>query len=47
MIQELIYRQFDVRLSLVSVSNVLTNLRLSPQRPLYKSYEQDPEKVRE
>ena len=46
MIQELIFRQFEVRLSLVSVGNVLANLGLSPQRPLYRSYEQDPEKVR-
>lgn len=46
MIQELIFRQFEVRLSLVSVGNVLANLGLSPQRPLYRAYEQDPEKVR-
>ena len=46
MIQELIFRQFGVRLSLVSVGAVLANLGLSPQRPLYRSYEQDPEKVR-
>ncbi len=46
MIQELIFRQFGVRLSLVTVGNVLANLGLSPQRPLYRSYEQDPEKVR-
>lgn len=46
MIQELIFRQFGVRLSLVRVGAVLANLGLSPQRPLYRSYEQDPEKVR-
>jgi transposase len=46
MIQELIFRQFGVRLSLVSVGSVLANLGLSPQRPLYRSYERDPEKVR-
>jgi transposase len=45
MIQELIFRQFEVRLSLASVGNVLKNLGLSPQRPLYRAYEQDPEKV--
>ena len=39
MIQELIFRQFGVRLSLVSVGAVLANLGLSPQRPLYRSYE--------
>ena len=46
MIQELIFRQFAVQLSLVSVGHVLAELGLSPQRPLYRSYEQDPEKVR-
>lgn len=45
MIQELIFRQFGVRLSIVSVGNVLTKLGMSPQRPLYRAYEQDPEKV--
>ena len=47
MIQELIFRQFGIRLSIVSVGNVLSKLGMSPQRPLYRSYEQDPEKVRE
>jgi transposase len=47
MIQELIFRQFGVRLSLVSVGKILEGLGLSPQRPLYRSYEQDPEKVRQ
>jgi transposase len=47
MIQELIFRQFEVRLSLVSVGNLLGKLGLSPQRPLYRSYEQDPERVRQ
>jgi transposase len=46
MIQDLIFRQFGVRLSLVSVGRALAGLGLSPQRPLYRSYEQDPEKVR-
>lgn len=45
-IQELILRQFGVRLSLVSVGSILANLGLSPQRPLYRSYERNPEKVR-
>ncbi len=46
MIQELIFRQFGIRLSLVSVGRALAGLGLSPQRPLYRSYERDPEKVR-
>lgn len=47
MIQELIFRQFGIRLSIVSVGNVLRRLGMSPQRPLYRAYEQDPEKVAE
>jgi transposase len=47
MIQELILRQFGVRLSVASVGNVLRKLGMSPQRPLYRAYEQDPEKVAE
>lgn len=47
MIQELILQRFGVRLSLVSVGNVLNKLGMSPQRPLYRAYEQDPEKVAE
>ena len=47
MIQELIFRQFGVRLSIVSVGNVLARLGMSPQRPLYRAYERDPEKVAE
>jgi transposase len=47
MIQELIFRQFGIRLSIVSVGNVLGRLGMSPQRPLYRAYEQDPEKVAE
>ena len=45
MIQELIFRQFGIRLSIVSVGNILAKLGMSPQRPLYRAYEQDPEKV--
>jgi transposase len=46
-IRELIQRRFGIELSLVSVGNVLAKLGMSPQRPLYKAYEQDPEKVAE
>jgi transposase len=46
MIQELIFRQFGVRLSIVSVGTMLGDLGLSPQRPLYRAYQRDPEKVR-
>jgi transposase len=46
-IRELISRLFGVQLSLASVGSVLAKLGLSPQRPLYKAYEQDPQKVAE
>lgn len=45
MIQELILQRFGIRLSVVSVGNVLSRLGMSPQRPLYRAYEQDPDKV--
>lgn len=45
MIQELILRQFGIRLSRVSVGNVLARIGMSPQRPLYRAYERDPEKT--
>jgi transposase len=46
-VRELILRKFGVRLSEVSVGRILHKLGLSPQRPLYKAYEQDPAKVAE
>jgi transposase len=45
LIRELIRKKFDVRLSEVSVSRLLKKLGLSPQRPLFRAYQQDPEKV--
>jgi transposase len=45
MVRELIRREFDVRLSEVSVGRLLRKLGLSPQRPLYRAYQQDPEAV--
>jgi transposase len=47
MIQELIFRQFGVRLSVASVGNILRKLGMSPQRPLYRAYERNEEKVAE
>jgi len=46
MVAELIHRQFGVRLSLVTVGRILRKLGMSPQRPLYRAYQQDPKKVR-
>jgi transposase len=48
MVRELIGREFDVRLSEVSVGRLLRLLRklgLSPQRPLYRAYQQNPQAV--
>ncbi len=46
LIRELIRRQFGVTLSLPTVGRILRKLGMSPQRPLYRAYQRDPEKVR-
>jgi hypothetical protein len=45
MVRELIGREFAVRLSEVSVGRLLRKLGLSPQRPLYRASQQNPEAV--
>ena len=45
MIATLIYRRFGVRLSRSSVSRLLNQLGLSPQRPLWRAYQQNAEDV--
>ena len=45
MIRELIGREFGVALSEVSVGRLLRKLGLSPQRPLYRASQQNPEAV--
>jgi hypothetical protein len=45
MVRELIRREFGVRLSEVSGGRLLRKLGLSPQRPLYRAYQQNPEAV--
>jgi transposase len=45
MVRELIRREFTVALSVVSVGRLLRKLGLSPQRPLYRAYQQNPEAV--
>jgi len=44
-IREMIARERGVKLSKSSVSRLLSHLGLSPQRPIYKSYKQDPKKI--
>ena len=46
LIAELIHRTFGVRLSLPTVGRILKKLWMSPQRPLYRAYQQDPVRVR-
>jgi transposase len=45
MVRELIRREFGVALSEVSVGRLLRKLGLSPQRPLYRAWQQNPEAV--
>ena len=45
MVRELIHREFGVRLSEVSVGRLLRKLGLSPQRPLYRASQQNPQAV--
>jgi transposase len=45
MIAELIYREFEVRLSLSAVGRLLRRLGLSPQRPLWRAWQANPEAV--
>src|SRR5512144_675914 len=45
MVRELIRREFDVRLSAVSVGRLLKKLGLSPQRPLWRAWQADPDTV--
>ncbi len=46
MVRELIKREFGVDYTLQAVGNILHDMGLSPQRPLVRAYEQDPERVR-
>jgi transposase len=44
-IRDLIAQQFDVKLSEVSVGRLMKRLGFSPQRPLYRAWQQNPELV--
>lgn len=46
LVRDLIARHFRARLSLPTVGRILKKLGLSPQRPRYRAYQQNPEKVR-
>src|SRR5918995_11475 len=45
MVRELIRREFKVSLSAVSVGRLLRTLGLSPQRPLWRAWQADPDAV--
>jgi hypothetical protein len=47
LVHELIYKQFRVRLSVVSVGRLLRTLGFSPQRPVLRASQQDPQRVRD
>lgn len=45
MVRQVIRREFGVALSAVSVGRLLRTMGLSPQRPLHRAYQQNPEAV--
>lgn len=45
-VRTLLKRKFNIELSKSSVSRLLGHLGLSPQRPIYKSYKQNPEAMK-
>ena len=45
MVRQVIRREFEVALCVVSVGRLLRTMGLSPQRPLYRAYQQNPEAV--
>jgi transposase len=47
MVRQVIRREFGVALSVVSVGRLLRTIGLSPQRPLYRAYQQNPEAVQQ
>lgn len=47
LVADLIRQKFGVQLSLPTIGRILKKLGLSAQRPLYRAYQQDPEKVQE
>lgn len=47
MVDDLIKKKFGIKLSLSSGSRLLQQLRFSPQKPLHRAYQQNPETVAE
>src|SRR6516165_9702226 len=44
-VSDLIAKRFDIQLSLASVGKVLAKVGLTPQKPLARAYERDPEAI--
>ena len=44
-VAQLIEQEFDVKLGLTQVGVLLARLNITPQKPLKRAYEQDPEAV--
>ena len=45
MVGQIIYKRFDIKLSKASVCRLLGQLGLTPQRPVWRAYQQNPEEV--
>jgi len=46
MVGQIIYQQFGIKMSKASVCRLLNQLGLTPQRPVWRAYQQKPEEVR-
>ena len=44
-VRELILQKFNIRLSVTSVGSLLAELNLTPQKPLQRAYQRDPEAI--
>jgi hypothetical protein len=44
-VAELIERKFDIRLGLTAIGALLARLNLTPQKPLQRAYQRDPEAI--
>lgn len=44
-VRELVFQKFGVRLSVTSMGSVLAELNLTPQKPLQRAYQRDPDAV--
>jgi len=47
MIDEMVWRQYGIRLSKASVCRLLNQLGLSPQKPLWRAFQQDHERAKQ